>query len=101
MKLTIENSADTVIGFVEGRLDTAASAQFSQDMQPILENASKNIVLDCTKMEIISSSGLRLFLSIRKQAMADGGNVTIKGATPDVKQVFTITGFTALFKFVD
>jgi anti-sigma B factor antagonist len=70
-------------------------------MQPILENANKNIVLDCTKMEFISSSGLRLFLAIRKQALADGGNVTIKGASQDVKQVFTITGFTALFKFTD
>lgn len=101
MKLTIQNSADTVTGIIEGRLDTVASTQFAQEMQPILENASKQIVLDCTKMEFISSSGLRLFLSIRKQALADGGNVTIKGATPDVKQVFTITGFTALFQFSD
>ena len=101
MTLTVQNAADTVTGFIEGRLDTAAATQFAQDMQPILENANKNIVLDCTKMEFISSSGLRLFLAIRKQALADGCNVTIKGASQDVKQVFTITGFTALFKFTD
>ena len=54
MKLTIQNAADTVTGFIEGRLDTAAATQFAQDMQPILENASKKIVLDCSMLEFIS-----------------------------------------------
>lgn len=101
MKLTIENNGTSIIGILEGRLDTAASSQFNADMQPLMDNADKQIVLDCQKMEFISSSGLRLFLSLRKQTIAKGGEVIIKGAIPDVKQVFAITGFTALFKFED
>lgn len=99
MTLDIKESNGTITGLLSGRLDTAASAQFSRDIQPLLDNADKHIVLDCNALEFISSSGLRLFLSLRKQSIAKGGNVTIKGVSPEVKQVFTITGFYSLFNF--
>lgn len=99
MTLQITENNDVVTGILDGRLDTAASAQFARDMQPLLDKADKHIVLNCEKLQFISSSGLRLFLSLRKQTIAMGGDVTIKGVTPEVKQVFTITGFFSLFKF--
>lgn len=99
MTIQITENNDVVTGVLDGRLDTAAAAQFSRDMQPLLDKADKHIVLDCTNLHFISSSGLRLFLSLRKQTIAMGGDVTIKGVSPEVKQVFTITGFFSLFKF--
>ncbi|MBQ0019520.1 MAG: STAS domain-containing protein [Bacteroidales bacterium] len=99
MNLQITQNNDSVIGTLSGRLDTAASAQFARDMQPLLDNADKHVVLDCTKLEFISSSGLRLFLSLRKETIAKGGNVTIRNVSPELKQVFTITGFFSLFNF--
>lgn len=99
MTLEIVNSADTITGILDGRLDTAASMQFSKDMQPLMDNADKHLVLDCAKLEFVSSSGLRLFLALRKQTVARGGDVTIKNVSDDVKQVFTITGFYSLFNF--
>lgn len=99
MTLSINNNGDKVVGVLDGRLDTAASADFAADMQPLIDAADKHIVLDCTKLQFISSSGLRLFLTLRKATIAKGGDVTIIGATPEVKQVFTITGFVSLFIF--
>ena len=99
MTLTITSAGDTIHGVLEGRLDTASSQQFSIDMQPLLEVADKHIVLDCNKLEFISSSGLRLFLTLRKATIAKGGDVTITGVSPEIKQVFTITGFYSLFQF--
>ena len=99
MKLEITENGSTMTGVLTGRLDTAASAQFSRDMQPLMDNASKNIILDCTNLEFISSSGLRLLLMLRKQTIANNGSVTIKGVSEEVKQVFTITGFFSLFNF--
>ena len=99
MTLTITEENDTVIGTLEGRLDTTASAQFAKDMQPLIDNADKHILLDCEKLAFISSSGLRLLLTLRKEAMNKGGDVTIKNVSTEVKQVFTITGFYSLFQF--
>lgn len=97
--LEILENNNVVTGVLNGRLDTAAAADFSRDMQPLMDNADKHIVLDCAGMEFIASSGLRLFLALRKQTIAQGGDVTIKNVSAEVKQVFTITGFYSLFNF--
>lgn len=99
MELKITQTSDAITGKLTGRLDTAASAQFARDMQPLMDNADKHVILDCGELAFVSSSGLRLFLSLRKETIAKGGDVTIRNITPEVKQVFTITGFFSLFNF--
>lgn len=99
MTLEITNNGDTINAVLSGRLDTANSQLFAVEMQPLMDGADKHLVLDCTNLEFVSSSGLRLLLSLRKQTIAMGGDVTIKNVQLDVMQVFTITGFFSLFKF--
>ena len=99
MKLEIIDHGAEVKGILIGRLDTAASAQFATDMQPLIDRADKHILLDCSQLEFISSSGLRLFLTLRKATIAAHGDVTIMGMNNEVKQVVTLTGFLSLFKF--
>lgn len=101
MTIDINILDHSVLASLQGRLDTAASTQFATDMQPLLDHADKPIVLDCSALEFISSSGLRLFLSLRKASLAHGGKVTFRNLSPEIKQVFTITGFTTLFEFED
>ncbi len=100
MTLDTNVNNDQVIGTLKGRLDTAAAVQFTKDMEPLMENADKEIVLDCSKLDFISSSGLRLLLTLRKETMAKGGKVIIKEVNDDIQQVFKITGFSSLFEFV-
>lgn len=99
MTLTVTKNGDVVTGFLAGRLDTAASQQFATDMEQLKAEADKHLVVDCKDLEFISSSGLRLLLALRKETMAKGGDVTIVNIKPEIKQVFTITGFVSLFKF--
>ena len=99
MKLEIIDQGAEVKGILIGRLDSAASAQFATDMQPLMDRTDKHILLDCSQLEFISSSGLRLFLTLRKATIAAHGDVTITGMNHEVKQVFALTGFLSLFKF--
>lgn len=82
---------------VSGRLDTPAAVKAQQEITPLLENADKEIILDCQDLEYISSSGLRLFLTIRKETAAKGGKVIIEHINDDIKKVFMMTGFFNLF----
>jgi anti-sigma B factor antagonist len=82
---------------VSGRLDTPAAVKAQQEITPLLENADKEIILDCTHLDYISSSGLRLFLTIRKEASAKGGKVTIQNINEEIDKVFKMTGFSTLF----
>jgi len=95
-KINQENGIYT--GVLNGRLDTVAAVDFNSQIQPLIDNADKQIVLDCSDLEYISSSGLRAFLTIRKAAGAKGGKVTIKNINDEIAKVFKMTGFYNLFE---
>jgi len=98
MIFNIQVENDSVFATVSGRLDTPAAVKAQQEILPIMENVDKEITLDCKDLEYISSSGLRLFLTIRKEASAKGGKVIIKNINDEIKKVFMMTGFFNLFE---
>lgn len=98
MKTTISEIDGNLVAKLEGRLDTAAAVTTEKEMKP-LHDADSDIVLDCTDLEYISSSGLRLFLSVLKSAKAKGHHVSIHGINDTLRSVFTMTGFYNLFEF--
>ena len=83
---------------LNGRLDTPAAVKAQQEIGPLLENADKEIIFDCSNLEYISSSGLRLFLTIRKEASVKGGKVIIENINDEIRKVFMMTGFFNLFE---
>ena len=97
MIFDIQEKPEGMYATVSGRLDTPAAVKAQQEITPLLENANKTITLDCKDLEYISSSGLRLFLTIRKEAAAKGGSITIENINEDIKKVFMMTGFFNLF----
>ena len=99
MTTTIKKQEGRWVAAFQGRLDTAASAQAEQDMRPLFECMEPEIVLDCTHLEYISSSGLRLFLGLLKSTKPKGIQLFITGMNKDLMQVFSMTGFTSLFQF--
>ncbi|MBQ9193161.1 MAG: STAS domain-containing protein [Bacteroidales bacterium] len=98
MEIHITETEGTLTARFAGRLDTPAAADVMHEVQPLLDGADKTIVLDCQDMTYISSSGLRIFLTIRKAAAAKGGKVIIQGLSNDIRQVFMMTGFLQLFE---
>jgi anti-sigma B factor antagonist len=99
MKTTIKEENNNLVMYLEGRLDTSAAPQVEKEMKPLYECAGHDIILDCTRLEYISSSGLRLFLGLLKAAKPKGSHVFISGMNNDLRQVFAMTGFTNLFEF--
>lgn len=99
MKTTIQHQDDNLVAVFEGRLDTAAATSTERDMQPLFEFTGKEIILDCTKLDYISSSGLRLFLGLLKSTKSKGVSLFLTGLNDDLKEVFAITGFNSLFVF--
>jgi anti-sigma B factor antagonist len=98
MIFDIKEQNGAIYATVTGRLDTPASNKARQEIEVLIENADKEITLDCTDLQYISSSGLRLFLTIRKATSAKGGKVIIKNINDEIKKVFMMTGFFNLFE---
>jgi len=100
MKITIEQDGNQLVAHLAGRLDTAAAVEITPDIQALADKADQHIVLDCAELEYISSSGLRLFLTLRKESAAKGGKLQVRAINNDIRQVFMMTGFISLFEIV-
>ena len=98
MKTEITENGNQLIAAFIGRLDTAAAVQTAEDVKPLLEVSNREIILECSQLEYISSSGLRIFLSIRKEAATHGSKVIVRNINADIRQVFMMTGFISLFE---
>ena len=88
-----------MVAILEGRLDTAAASETEKAMSPLNDVEGKDIIIDCTCLEYISSAGLRIFLGILQNAEGKGGHVYLKGVTDSVRAIFAITGFISIFEF--
>ena len=60
MKTTFKEENNQLVMAFFGRLDTAAAVQTEKEMQVLYNCDGRDIVLDCDKLEYISSSGLKL-----------------------------------------
>lgn len=97
MNTTISELEGKYIVALEGELDTAHALEVEQAMQPLHEVSGKEIMLDCTKLEYIASSGLRILLGLLKSAKANENKVVLKNLNDEIKEVFKMTGFIDLF----
>ena len=99
MEININTQGKETVAALCGRLDTPAAQESAAQFEALQEKARGTVILDCSKLEYISSSGLRLFLTLRKAADTKGGKVVVKDLSADVRNVFMITGFMNLFEF--
>lgn len=76
---------------LKGRLDTTTAPELEAELNANVEGVT-DLVFDFAELEYISSAGLRVLLAAQK-IMNRQGNLTVKNANSDIKEVFEITGF--------
>ena len=76
---------------LSGRLDTTTSPALEAEVKASLEGVTE-LTFDFTKLDYISSAGLRVLLSAQK-SMSKQGTMVIKNVCSDIMEVFEITGF--------
>lgn len=76
---------------LEGRLDTMTAPELEAELNTSLPEA-ETLTLDFSKLEYISSAGLRVLLSAHK-AMSSKGGLKVTNVNEIVREVFEVTGF--------
>jgi uncharacterized protein (TIGR02172 family) len=94
MIIDIRKEGDSVTLILAGRIDSATSVQASADIDRLLADvpASSQLTCDAGQLEYISSSGLRILLSLAKRYK----DFRICEAQPMVYEVLDTTGFTKI-----
>ena len=96
MEIKITNEGKVTTAALIGRLDTLAAQEIAPQMNEL--DTSGTLVIDCEQLEYISSSGLRIFLSLRKSSAEKGGKVIVRSISKEIRSVFMMTGFLNLFE---
>ena len=76
---------------LEGRLDTMTAPELEAELNQSLAGAD-SLTLDFSKLDYISSAGLRVLLSAHKTMSAKGG-MKVTHVNEIVSEVFDVTGF--------
>lgn len=98
MNTTIEELEDKFLVTLDGELDTVAAEDVEKKLQPLYTANGKDVEIECSKLEYIASSGLRILISILKGAKSGGSRVVLNGLNDNIKHVFKLTGFISLFE---
>lgn len=101
MDIKIDEQEGRLVVSLSGDFDNMASSQAERGMTPIFERTDCDVVLDCTELSYISSSGLRILLNVYKHTRANGHAAILRGMADEVEEVFSLSGFLQLFKVED
>lgn len=99
MNAKIDEIDGKYVATLEGEMDTTAALEVEETLKPLYTSDGKDVIIDCTKLEYIASSGLRILISILKGAKSTGSHVVMRGMNDDIKNVFNLTGFINIFEF--
>lgn len=103
MDLTIETArkGKAVVLSIKGRLDAATAPEFITVCDGLIAGGDVCLVADLGQLDYISSAGLRSILATAKKLKGLQGQITFCNLTGMVKDVFNISGFTAMFTMHD
>lgn len=76
---------------LEGRLDTTTAPALETEVKDSIDGVAK-LVFDFSKLEYISSAGLRVLL-FAQRTMNKQGEMIVTGCSEDILEIFEVTGF--------
>ncbi|HEY3321057.1 MAG TPA: anti-sigma factor antagonist [Planctomycetota bacterium] len=85
---------------VDGSIDSSTIQQFQQVMDKLVERGVKNLILDCTNVKYINSTGLGTLLKYSDTFESIGGHIAFCRVPSKVMLVMEMLGFNALFNIV-
>jgi anti-sigma B factor antagonist len=83
-------AADAVTVKLNGSLDTATAPELERQLAPVLAGPVRDLVFDLAQLKFISSAGLRVFSTARKQLKERGGQASFIHMQPQIQEVFEI-----------
>jgi anti-anti-sigma factor len=97
MEIASSRQGKIAIVLVSGRMNAETAPQFQKACDEQLKQGASHLVVGLEGLSYISSMGLGAFLYLAKHLQSTGGAILLCGMKGMVKEVFDITGITALF----
>lgn len=99
MHVNIKQVQNVLIVELQGELDHHTSAVVRDSIEKELDKGSTNkIVLDCSHLTFMDSSGLGIILGRYKRLQSEGGNMVACNCSEQVTRIFELSGLMKIVK---
>ena len=85
----------------EGELDLATADALDDEVRELRASGFEHILVDLRRLTFLDSSGLRVLLTLRNDAVREGHTLKLVPGPRSVQRVFEITGTRGLFDWRD
>lgn len=97
MELKVEKKQGFTVILIHGRLDTTNYLELEKLINQLIDEGALKLVVDCSNMDYVSSSGLRVFLIGLKKMNLVQGRFVLCGLQETIREIFEIAGFNSIF----
>ena len=97
MTQIIKENGKTIIKTGQ-RIDTMNAPEFEKEIQPALADGGVDLEMDCSELNYMASSGLRIIQKTMRTVMQQRGQFKMTNVNPEIYKVLAMTGFTKFMK---
>lgn len=101
MEITEYKQGKILLIEFKGRLDTSNYTEAEKKLNSFLDAGETYFLINCEKLDYISSSGLRVLLVILKRLGQVNGLLVLCCLNENISEIFEITNFNKIFTIVD
>ncbi len=101
MEVGVNKIENVTILSIKGRADISNAPKLESACKKILGKNEKDIIIDGTQLEFISSAGLRVLLKLAKEVKKNAGRLAVAHVNDLVRNILEISGFIELFPIYD
>ena len=101
MKIKEQTIDSVVVVSLDGRVDGSTAPDLEKYISGTVERGNTRILLDCSKMDYIGSTGLRVMLVGARKCQQGGGKLTLCTLRATCKSVMEASGFLTMLDYYD
>lgn len=90
--------ADSYVLALAGELDIGTSDRFERELDALLDQGARRLVIDLLALRFLGSAGLGLLTAAAKRTRVLGGECVVVSDDPRILRVFEITGLDRVFR---
>ena len=93
MAIQAEREGDTLVAKAEGRIDGTNARQFQDDLDSVIEEGDRAVILNFQDLMYISSAGIRVVLMTAKTLQRREARFALCSLSEPVREIFEVSGF--------
>lgn len=101
MQITIEEKEKALLILLAGHLGHGSVEELNRVFNEWLGKGRHDFIVDMSRLQYISSAGLRCFFEAVTKVNNLKGKLLLCGMQPEVRQVFDVSGFTSFFSIYE